>query len=122
MSSNMSQKDIEAFLTGEEKSPQKPKVQRIKFPQLQDFQKTQPLREVAELSDIRITVSIELGRTKLKIRDVLSLQVGSIIELNKVAGEPVDVLLNEHPFGTGEIVVINEILGVRISRSFEETE
>ena len=66
------------------------------------------------LLDISIEVSVEIGRTKMPIGQLLSLSKGSIIELNKIAGESVDILINGKLLGKGEIVVVNERLGVRI--------
>jgi flagellar motor switch protein FliN len=66
------------------------------------------------LLDISVEVSVEIGRTKMPIGQLLSLSKGSIIELNKIAGESVDILVNGKLLGKGEIVVVNERLGVRI--------
>lgn len=64
--------------------------------------------------DIHLEIKVELGRTTRKIRDVLELGPGSVIELNKLAGEPVDILVNDKLFAKGEVVVIDENFGVRI--------
>ncbi len=66
------------------------------------------------LLNVHLNVSIELGRTKMLIKDILKLGVGSIVELNKLAGEPVDLLVNNKKFGEGEVVVVDENFGVRI--------
>jgi flagellar motor switch protein FliN len=66
------------------------------------------------LLDISVELSVEIGRTKMPIGQLLSLSKGSIIELNKIAGESVDILVNGKLLGKGEIVVVNERLGVRI--------
>jgi flagellar motor switch protein FliN/FliY len=66
------------------------------------------------LLDIPVEISVEIGRTKMAIGELLSLSKGSIIELNKVAGESVDIYVNGKLLGKGEIVVVNERLGVRI--------
>jgi flagellar motor switch protein FliN/FliY len=57
---------------------------------------------------------VELGRTDLTIREVLGLGLGSIVELNKMAGEPVDILVNGKPIARGEVVVIDDMFGVRV--------
>lgn len=67
------------------------------------------------LMDIPLDVRVELGRTQKVLREVLALGPGSIIELNKQAGEAVDVMVNGHPIARGEVVVIDENFGVRIS-------
>ena len=62
-----------------------------------------------------LEVRVELGRTNMKIRDVLNLGSGSVVELDKLAGEPVDLLVNDVIFAKGEVVVIDENFGVRIT-------
>jgi flagellar motor switch protein FliN len=66
------------------------------------------------LLDIPLEIVVELGRTKKKISDVLELTSGSIVELDKMAGEPVDVYVNNKLIAKGEVVVIEEHFGVRI--------
>ncbi|MDQ2999818.1 MAG: flagellar motor switch protein FliN [Fibrobacterota bacterium] len=66
------------------------------------------------LLDINLNVTIELGRTRLSIRKVLELGPGSIIELDRVAGEPVDLLVNDKVVAKGEVVVVDEYFGIRI--------
>ena len=66
------------------------------------------------LFDVQLQVTVELGRTEMTIRDVLGLGLGSIIELNKVAGEAVDILVNGKPIARGEVVVIDDMFGVRV--------
>jgi len=65
--------------------------------------------------DIPLKVSVELGRTKLLVNDLLQLGQGSVIELNKLAGEPLEVLVNDKLIARGEAVVVNEKFGVRIT-------
>jgi flagellar motor switch protein FliN/FliY len=65
--------------------------------------------------DVPLQVTVELGRTKKRIRDILELATGSIIELDKLAGEPVDILVNGKLLAKGEVVVIDENFGVRIT-------
>ncbi|MGV3489409.1 MAG: flagellar motor switch phosphatase FliY [Tuberibacillus sp.] len=67
------------------------------------------------LLDIPLKVTVELGQTKKSIKDILDLSPGSVIELDKLAGEPVDVLINHKPIAKGEVVVIDENFGVRIT-------
>ncbi|MDP8243425.1 MAG: flagellar motor switch protein FliN [Candidatus Hinthialibacter antarcticus] len=72
-------------------------------------------RNLELVLDIQLEIKVELGRTVRKIRDVLELGPGSVIELNKLAGEPVDILVNDKLFAKGEVVVIDENFGVRIT-------
>ena len=65
--------------------------------------------------DIPLRVSVELGRTKMPVSELLNLGQGSVIELNKLAGEPMEVLINDKLIARGEAVVINEKFGVRLT-------
>lgn len=75
-----------------------------------------PSENVHRLLNVRLTVSIELGRVQIPIRNIISWTEGSLVELDKIAGEPVDVLVNEKLFARGEVVVIAENFGVRITQ------
>lgn len=66
------------------------------------------------LMDIPLKVTVELGRTQKQIKDILELSQGSIVELDKLAGEPVDILVNNKLIAKGEVVVIDENFGVRV--------
>ncbi len=66
------------------------------------------------LMDVPLSVSAELGKARCFVRDLLNLTVGSVVELDRTAGDPVDILVNGKPFALGEVVVIDENFGVRI--------
>lgn len=68
------------------------------------------------LKSVPVTLSVEVGRTRMKIRDLLRLKQGSVIELERSAGEPLDVLVNNTVVAQGEIVLVNERYGVRLTR------
>lgn len=72
-------------------------------------------RNLDMLLDIPLRVTVELGRTKRTIKNILELTTGSIVELDKLAGEPVDILVNEKLIAKGEVVVIDENFGVRVT-------
>jgi flagellar motor switch protein FliN/FliY len=72
-------------------------------------------RSIEILNDVNVSIDVQLGTTKLTVREILELVEGSIIELDRVAGDPVDVYVNGLKFASGEIVVINESYGVRIN-------
>ena len=74
-----------------------------------------PTNNIGLLMDVTINVTVELGRARLSIREILSLGEGSIIELQKLAGEPVDLLVNGKLIAKGEVVVIDECFGVRVT-------
>ncbi len=65
--------------------------------------------------DVPLKVSVELGRTKMLVNDLLQLGQGSVIELDKIAGEPMEILINEKLVAMGEVVVVNEKFGVRLT-------
>jgi flagellar motor switch protein FliN/FliY len=65
--------------------------------------------------DIPVTLSMEVGRTEVPIQDLLSLNRGSVVELDRIAGEPMDVLINGTLIAHGEVVVINEKFGIRLT-------
>lgn len=65
--------------------------------------------------DIPLKVTVELGRTRMLIRDILQLSQGSVVELSKFAGEPLEVLVNEKLVARGEVVVVNEKFGIRLT-------
>lgn len=74
------------------------------------------------LMDLSLPVSIELGRTNLYIRDILNLQRGSIVEFEKLASEPVDILINGKKMAEGEVVVIEKHFGIRITNLVNAAE
>ena len=72
-------------------------------------------RDMDFILDIPLEVSVELGRTKMLINDLLQLGQGSVIELSKLAGEPLEILVNRKLVARGEVVVVNEKFGVRLT-------
>ncbi len=69
------------------------------------------------LMDVPLKISVELGRTRLAVKEVLALQHGSVVELDRLAGEPVDVLVNDRLVARGEVVVIEDRFGIRITET-----
>ncbi len=67
------------------------------------------------LSDVNLNVKIELGRTRMLVEDVLRLSEGAVVELDKLAGDPVDVYVNDRPVARGEVLVLNDNFCVRIN-------
>lgn len=65
--------------------------------------------------DIPVTIAMEIGRTKISIRNLLQLNQGSVVELDRLAGEPMDVLVNNTLVAHGEVVVVNEKFGIRLT-------
>jgi flagellar motor switch protein FliN/FliY len=74
------------------------------------------------LLDISLDLTVELGRTKMLINDMLKLGQGSVIELSKLAGESLDILANQKPIARGEVVVVNDKYGVRLTEVISPME
>jgi flagellar motor switch protein FliN/FliY len=72
-------------------------------------------RNLSLILDIPLKVTVELGRTKMQVSELLNLTQGSVIELSKLAGEPMEVLVNDKLIARGEAVVVNEKFGVRLT-------
>ncbi len=72
--------------------------------------------------DIPVDISMEIGRTKISIRNLLQLTQGSVVELDRLAGEPLDVLVNGTLIAHGEVVVVNEKFGIRLTDVISATE
>lgn len=79
-------------------------------------------RSIDMLMDLELPVAVELGRVGMVIKDILELGPGAVIELNKFSGEPVDIFLNKKKFAEGEVVVIDQNFGVRITALVGPTE
>ncbi|MCL6442021.1 MAG: flagellar motor switch phosphatase FliY [Alicyclobacillus sp.] len=97
-----------------------PLSQVVRKPEFMEFEGaglpvSGPPRNLALLFDVPLTVTVELGRTKRIIKDILDLAPGSILELDKLAGEPVDILVNNRKIAVGEVVVVEENFGVRVT-------
>jgi len=91
-------------------------VQPAAFSQLQPVSITEnEARNLNMLFDIPLNVTVELGRTKRSVKEILELTTGSILELDKLAGEPVEILINSKLIAKGEVVVIDENFGVRVT-------
>lgn len=76
--------------------------------------------DLSLLGDVEMTVTVELGRVRLPLRELLRLQEGSVVELERLAGAPVDVLANGTSIARGDVVVVGDELGVRISELIGE--
>lgn len=74
------------------------------------------------LQNIPVTLSIEVGRAVIKIRDLLRLTQGSVVELDRIAGEPLDLLVNNTVVAQGEVVLVNDRYGIRLTRVVPASE
>jgi flagellar motor switch protein FliN/FliY len=92
-----------------------PNVQSVQFPSLQPQAFGQEAGNIGLIMDVYMEMTVELGRTKKLIKEILGMGEGTIIELEKLAGEPVDILVNHKLIAKGEVVVIDENFGVRVT-------
>lgn len=95
--------------------PQQQNVQAAKFSSLNYGTPAGATSNIELLLDVPLTLTVELGRTRMLIKEILELTAGSIIELDKIAGESIDVLINNKLVAKGEVVVIDENFGIRIT-------
>lgn len=105
------QKEMEQSKTGQ------PPVE-VSAASFQEAQKSDAPRQVMDLDfilDIPLSLTVELGRNRMLISELLQLGQGSVIELSKLAGEPMDVFINQRLIARGEVVVINEKFGIRLT-------
>ncbi len=101
---------------GQPQQPASPvNVQPVQFQSFENEEFGYDSNNIGLLMDVPLQISVELGRTTKKIREILDFGQGSIIELDKLAGEPVDILVNGRIIAKGEVVVIDESFGVRIT-------
>ncbi|NLS39656.1 flagellar motor switch phosphatase FliY [Bacillus subtilis] len=98
-------------------------VSPVEFSAFDPNEATQaPINNLDMLLDIPLSITVELGRTKRSVKEILELSAGSIIELDKLAGEPVDILVNQRIVAKGEVVVIEENFGVRVTDILSQAE
>ena len=92
-------------------------IKQANYPEFADSSdlSSEKVENIKYILDIELDIAIELGRTRMSIKDILELTDGSIIELDRLAGEPVDVLVNGKVVAKGEVIVIDENFGVRLT-------
>jgi flagellar motor switch protein FliN/FliY len=90
-------------------------AEETKFPELKEERREATAKDVEFLLDIPLEISVELGRTRMLIKDLLQLGQGSVVELEKLAGEPMEILVNGKLVARGEVVVVNEKFGIRLT-------
>lgn len=89
--------------------------QPASFPPVQSAEAAAAPRNIDFILDIPMSVAVYVGSTKMAIRDLLQLSQGSVIELDKLAGEPMEVMVNNKLVARGEVVVVNEKFGIRLT-------
>ena len=99
-----------------------PNVQSLQYPNLQGSMTGAEQGNIGLIMDVQMEMTVELGRTKKSIKEILGMGEGTIIELEKLAGEPVDILVNHKQIAKGEVVVIDENFGVRVTEILSPME
>ena len=97
-------------------------VQSADFAELDSSSDETSGNKIDMLLEVELDVTIELGRKKMSIQEVLQLGKGSVIELSKLAGEPVDIYVNQKQLAKGEVVVVDENFAIRITTLVEKSE
>jgi len=100
-------------------------IKNVELDELEDTGTSMTPDELSRLDsilDIPVTISMEVGRSKINIRNLLQLNQGSVVELERVAGEPLDVLVNGTLIAHGEVVVVNDKFGIRLTDVISQTE
>lgn len=106
---------------GDESSDALPQASTATFDELTDDSSGGAVNMDAIL-DVPVTISMEIGRTNINIRNLLQLNQGSVVELDRLAGEPMDVLVNGTLIAQGEVVVVNEKFGLRLTDIISPSE
>lgn len=110
----LTEEEIKSFLAGGDSG--EADVKRVQFPSLAPSKGMDRVKTgMSHLEDVQIEISVELGQANMKVREVLGLSEGSVIKLDKAVGDTVEVVLNQQRFARGEVIVINDYFGVRIS-------
>ncbi|WP_375057630.1 flagellar motor switch protein FliN [Zobellella sp. DQSA1] len=114
---------------GEAMAEQEAKEPQVRRAELDDFSDADapPLtgeerRKLDAILDIPVTISMEVGRSQISIRNLLQLNQGSVVELDRLAGEPLDVMVNGTLIAHGEVVVVNDKFGIRLTDVISQTE
>jgi flagellar motor switch protein FliN/FliY len=101
--------------SGSREAPERSAAPPPPKPRTQEEKEEEVLSNLSLLLDIPLEITAELGRTRMIIHDLLQLGQGSVIELNKLAGEPLEILVNNKLIARGEVVVVNEKFGIRLT-------
>lgn len=114
----MTEKEIEMFLSElNEQKGREAAIKKVRFPPLDSLKQERAIStSLSHLEDVLVTLSAELGDTTLKFREVLNLDIGSVITLDKSAGDAINVYVNEKRVAQGEIIVVSDSFAVRFNR------
>lgn len=112
---NLSWDDVKEELSATKGAVAKTEVGEVRFKELKNAEHGNTSMALDFILDIPLTMTVELGRCRLLISEMLQLGQGSVIELMKLAGEPMEIFVNQKLIARGEVVVVNEKFGVRLT-------
>lgn len=112
---DLSWDDVKEELEATEGGTSKTEVSEVQFSEIKNKAQDKGALGMEFILDIPLTLTVELGRNRLLISEMLQLGQGSVIELTKLAGEPMDIFVNQRLIARGEVVVVNEKFGVRLT-------
>ena len=115
----MTEKDVKSMLRGIAHEEDDVRAKRVEFPELKQQNISADRIGIDLLKDIIVDITVELGHCQLTVNEILHLDNDSVVELDKIAGEEVDIHINTEAFAKAEVVVINESFGIRIN-SFQD--
>ncbi|MGM0481702.1 MAG: flagellar motor switch protein FliN [Pseudomonadota bacterium] len=113
--------------SGKDKGSEQSGMKGVKTAELEELDEDNSIndddrRKLDAILDIPVTISMEVGRSQISIRNLLQLNQGSVVELERVAGEPLDVLVNGTLIAHGEVVVVNDKFGIRLTDVISQIE
>jgi flagellar motor switch protein FliN/FliY len=111
-----------AYMPPKPKKQEAVNAQPVEFEDFDEPVYTQLPKQLELLYDVPLEITVELGRSKLKLKEIMDLNIGSIIELDKLTGEHIDILVNGKVIAKGEVVVVSESFGVRITEIINPRE
>jgi flagellar motor switch protein FliN len=111
-----------AALEDQADGEQQKETETASFDELTDESGSNKNVNMDAILDVPVTISMEIGRTRINIRNLLQLNQGSVVELDRLAGEPMDVLVNGTLIAQGEVVVVNEKFGLRLTDIISPSE
>jgi flagellar motor switch protein FliN/FliY len=114
--------DVKQEMEPSELQPVKTEVTEMAFAEIKKSEAVRPSMDMNFILDIPLTLNVELGRSRMLIGELLQLGQGSVIELTKLAGEPMDIYVNQRLIARGEVVVVNEKFGIRLTDIVSPTE
>ncbi|MDS1029537.1 FliM/FliN family flagellar motor switch protein [Bacillota bacterium LX-D] len=121
MDRNLTEEEIAQLFAQSELRSKEPSIAKARFKELEPVVGLKnAARNMEVLNDIKLRIEARLGDKKLTVREILDLDVGSVIQLERMAGELIDLFINDEYFALGEIVVINDSFAVRVSSLAEE--